>query len=128
MSDDLAVIEEYFARVAEDAASTCSLYAEDCVLHYGGDHALSGEYCGVQSILGMFRRSAEMFGQPLSLRAFDIAASDRHVIALLDAKYARGSREEQSWLRIVVFRLVDHLIAEQWLVDYDQALVASLQR
>jgi hypothetical protein len=124
---DLAVIEEYFARVATDAASTRSLYADDCVLHYGGRHALSGDYRGVESILGMFRASAETFGRPLSLRAFDVAASDHHVIGLLTATFAAGEAEEQSWLRAVVFRLVDGLIVEQWLLDYDQTLVASLQ-
>jgi SnoaL-like domain len=124
---DLAVIEEYFARVATDAASTRSLYADDCVLHYGGRHALSGDYRGVESILGMFRASAETFGRPLSLRAFDVAASDQHVIGLLTATFAPGEAEEQSWLRAVVFRLVDGLIVEQWLLDYDQALVESLQ-
>jgi uncharacterized protein len=124
---DLDVIKDYFARVAEDAVSTRSLYASDCVLHYGGQHALSGDYRGVESILGMFQRSAETFGRPLRLRAFDVAASDRHVIGLLNATFAPGEAEEESWLRVVVFSLVDGLIVEQWLLDYDQALVATVQ-
>ncbi len=125
---DLAVIEEYFSRVAEDAARTRSLYAEDCVLHYGGRHKLSGDYRGVESVLEMFRSSATAFGRPLSLRPVDLAASDRHVMALLNATYAAGEPEERTWLRVVVFRLLDGLIVEQWLLDYDQAEVASLQR
>jgi hypothetical protein len=128
VTSDLAVIEEYFARVAEDPASTQSLYAGDCVLHYGGRHALSGDYEGINSILDMFRRAAEIFGRPLSLRPFDIAASDRHVVALLNATLASGTRPEESWLRVVVFRLVGGQIAEQWLLDYDPGLVATLQR
>jgi len=128
VTSDLAVIEEYFARVAEEPASTRSLYAEDCVLHYGGTHRLSGEYEGIDSILEMFRRSPETFGLRLSLRPFDIAASERHVVALLDATLGSGTRADQSWLRVVVFRLVGGLIAEQWLLDYDQDLVARLQR
>ncbi len=125
---DLTVIQEYFARVAQDAASTASLYAEDCILHYGGRHRLSGDYQGVESILEMFRRSAEAFGRPLSLRPVDLAASEHHVIALLRATFAEGTPEQQSWLRVVVFRLVEGLIMEQWLLDYDQLLLASLQR
>lgn len=128
MTSDLHVIEEYFVRVAQDAASTRSLYAPDCVLHYGGSHALSGDYDGVESILRMFQRSAATFGLPLSLRPFDIAASAQHVIALLKATYATGELQERSWLRVVVFRLDSGLIAEQWLLDYDQGLVAGLQR
>jgi ketosteroid isomerase-like protein len=125
---DLEVIQEYFARVAVAAASTRSLYAEDCVLHYGGRHALSGDYEGVERILGMFRASADAFGRPLSLRAFDIAASDQHVIALLNARFAPGEPGEQFWMRVVVFRLVEGMIVEQWLFDYDQALLGTLQR
>jgi SnoaL-like domain len=125
---DLAVIEEYFSRVAEDSSLTRSFYAEECVLHYGGQHKLSGDYRGVESILEMFRSSAATFGRPLSLRPFDVAASDRHVMALLNATYAAGDPEERSWLRVVVFRLLDGLIVEQWLLDYDQVLLASLQR
>jgi hypothetical protein len=128
VTSDLSVIEDYFARVAEDPASTRSLYAEDCVLHYGGRHALSGDYKGINSILDMFRRAAETFGAPLSLRPFDLAASHRHVVALLDARLAAGARPEESWLRVVVFRLVAAKIAEQWLLDYDPELVATLQR
>lgn len=127
MTSDLAVIKEYFVRVAEDAASTRSLYADECVLHYGGRHALSGDYSGIESILAMFRRSAEAFGRPLSLVPFDIAASERHVVGLLTATHSTGTAEEQSWLRAVVFRLVGGRIVEQWLLDYDQALLASLQ-
>jgi len=127
MTGALAVIEEYFERVKKDAASSRSLYAEDCVLHYGGRHALSGDYRGLPSILEMFRRSAETYGRPLSLRPFDIAASDQHVIGLLKATFAPGTPEQCSWLRVVVFRLVDGLIAEQWLLDYDPALLADLQ-
>jgi hypothetical protein len=128
VTSDLAIIEEYFARVSEDPASTRSLYAEDCVLHYGGRHDLSGEYEGIDSILEMFRRSPETFGSRLSLRPFDLAASERHVVALLDATLGSGTRAEQSWLRVVVFRLVGGQIAEQWLLDYDPELVGSLQR
>jgi hypothetical protein len=127
MTGDIAVIEEYFARVVANAASTRSLYAEGCVLHYGGRHRLSGNYSGVDSILELFQRSADTFGRPLSLQPFDIAASEQYVIALLTVTFGAGTPEEQSWLRVVVFRLADHLIVEQWLFDYDQGLVASLQ-
>lgn len=124
---DREVIQEYFALVAQDAASTKPLYAEECVLHYGGRHALSGDYHGVESILGMFRQSAAAYARPMSLRLKDLAASDSHVFALLEASVGDDSGSE-SWLRVVVFRLVDGLIAEQWLFDYDQALLADLQR
>lgn len=50
------------------------------------------------------------------------------VLSGLDATLGSGTRAEQSWLRVVVFRLVDGLIGEQWLLDYDQDLVARLQR
>jgi SnoaL-like domain len=125
---DLSVIDEYFARVRTDPASTRSLYADECVLHYGGRHALSGDYRGIESILQMFRRSAQTFRRPLALEPFDLAASDRHVFALLTATVAGDAPGAHSWLRVVVFRLVDGRIAEQWLLDYDQALLGSLQR
>jgi hypothetical protein len=124
---DREVIQEYFDRVAQDPVSTRSLYAEQCVLHYGGRHALSGDYHGVESILGMFRQSAVTYPRPLSLLPVDLAASDRHVFALLEASVG-GAPASESWLRVVVFRLAGGLIAEQWLLDYDQALLAQLQR
>lgn len=125
--NELDAIQEYFVRVAQDAASTKPLYAEDCVLHYGGRHALSGDYSGVESILEMFRRSAATYARPMSLRPIDIAASEKHVFALLEASIG-GVPEPQSWLRVVIFRLAGGLIVEQWLLDYDQALLADLQR
>jgi hypothetical protein len=122
------LIEDYFARVVYDPASSESLYADECVLHYGGNHTLSGDYRGLDNILRMFRGSAATFRRPLSLRLVDVAASDRHVIALVRATVGEGEPDEESWLRAVVFRLSDSLIVEQWLLDYDQALVARLQR
>jgi hypothetical protein len=76
----------------------------------------------------MFRRSAATFKRPLSLRPVDVAASERHVIGLLRATVGEDEADEKSWLRAVVFRVVDGRIVEQWLLDYDQALVASMQR
>jgi hypothetical protein len=128
MKTDRELIEDYVSRVRADPESSGSLYADECVLHYGGAHALSGDYHGRDEILAMFRHSAATFKHPLSLRPVDIAASERHVIALIRATVGEGESDAKSWLRAIVFRVVDGRIVEQWLLDYDQALVASMQR
>jgi hypothetical protein len=121
------VIEEYFGHATVDPAATRPFYAEDCVLHYGGAHKLSGDYHGVEGVLRLFERSAGTFKTPLRLRPMDLATSDEHVVALVNVTVGESPADEESWLRAVVFRLVDGRISEQWLLDYDQALVARLQ-
>lgn len=125
-SSDLDIIRDYFDRVYSDPGASESFYAADCVLHYSGSHILSGDYVGLEAILQMFRESAKRYVMPLTLQLRDLAASDKVVVAVLTARAGAEDTKMTTWLRLVMFRLENGRIAEQWLLDYDQAAVGGL--
>lgn len=119
---DSAVIRNYFAAVHQDPRLTVELYHPDVTLHYSGRHRLSGDYHGTDAVLELFRQSREAFHGTQRLDLHDVVAGDRHAVALLAAT-AELRDSSVRWNRVVVFHVEDGRIAEQWIIDGDQALV-----
>jgi len=121
----LDVVLRYFDAVHRDPALTAELYQPDVVLHYSGRRQLSGEHRGSDAVQELFRQSREDFGGTQRLHVHDIVGGEEHVVALLDASAENGGRRV-SWNRVVVFHVRDGWIAEQWILDGDQALVDQI--
>ncbi len=120
-----ALIRRYFQTVKNDVANVRRLYAPDAVLTYAGRHRLGGIYRGPDQIDELFRRSRQAFGGSQRLDLHDVATSDQHAVALLNAS-AQHRGHTVSWHRIVVFHVRDGVIAEQWIHDSDQHLVEEV--
>jgi hypothetical protein len=95
------------------------LFAQDAIWHTPGRNPLSGDHRGVDAILGLFARTAELTGGTIRLELHDVVANDEHAVALY---VTRGEREGRTLENRTV--LVTHVrngkIAEAWLVGEDQ--------
>src|ERR1041384_2729094 len=119
------LVRRYFAAVRRDPTQTAALYAPEATLHYIGRHVLGGTYHGREEIQQLFRRSREAFRGTQRLDLHDVVAGDDHVVALLNGSAERDG-ERRAWQRVVVFHVIDGLIAEQWIHDSDQHVVEEI--
>lgn len=94
-------------------------FTEDIVWHASGRNPLSGDYKGVDDVLGMFAKSFELSGGTLSVELHDVLANDEHAVAL---GVARGEREgktlEDKYAHVVHLR--DGKVSESWIHSGDQ--------
>lgn len=94
-------------------------FTEDIVWHASGRNPLSGDYKGVDEVLGMFAKSFELSGGTLSVELHDVLANDEHAVAL---GVARGEREgktlEDRYAHVVHLR--DGKVSESWIHSGDQ--------
>ena len=102
-----------------DVDTLRELFDQDAVWHAPGRSPLSGDYRGVDAILGFFARLAELTGGTFRTDVHDVVANDEHAVAI----YAtRGEREGRTLENRTV--LVSHIrngkIAEAWLMSEDQ--------
>jgi ketosteroid isomerase-like protein len=110
------------AWAAGDLAGTVGAYSDDVVLHWGGAHALSGTHRGKPAALAALaefsRRTAR--GQPEIIDV--MAGAARAVIVVRERLGPEGAPTE----RVLVYRVMDGLLAECWVHDTDPDLIDRL--
>ena len=108
------------ALTAGKAADALPFFADDLVLHIPGRSPHAGTFRGKDAVLAyytrMFRDTEGRF-QPLGVD--DILASDTHAASLVRWRVERHGRTLEID-RVVIYRIVDGLIAEIWVRDWDQ--------
>jgi ketosteroid isomerase-like protein len=95
---------------------------QDAVWHTPGRNLISGDYRGVEAILGFFAKIAELTGGTFRAELHDVAASDEHAVAMY---VSRGQREGRTLEAKTA--LVSHVrngkFTETWLLSHDQHAV-----
>lgn len=103
-----------------DMATIAELFADDIVWHAPGKSPLSGDYKGLDSVLALFGKTAELSGGTLKLEVHDILANDEHGVALLRGTAQRGGKSLDN-NSVQVFHIRDGKVVETWFHPGDQA-------
>ncbi len=104
-----------------DALSS-KYFAPDIVWHSPGRSQLSGDYKGLQEVLGSFGKTMELTGGNFSVEVHDVVANDEHGVALATVRGERnGKKLEDNYTHVVHFR--DGKVAESWIFGWDQYAV-----
>jgi ketosteroid isomerase-like protein len=121
-ADPAVVVRTYTdAWLAGDLGTVLALYHDDLVLHYGGNHALSGDHVGRDAALAaLLEIQARTDRMPLAV--IDVMSSEDHAVAWVRERWTVEG-EEHELTRVVVFRIADDQLVECWLYDNDNALV-----
>jgi uncharacterized protein len=116
---------EAYAR--GDLAGLRDLVADGASLHFLGHTPLSGDYNGMDAVLGYFGRLRES-GAAFRFEVHDLLAGDGHAVALLTATAERaGRRIEQKVVHVFHMR-VDGKVLDWWNFWEDQAALDDLFR
>jgi uncharacterized protein len=106
-----------------DFDSLEDFFTDDVLWHVGGNHGLSGDYRGKESLFGYFRKVNEITGGGIKLDPEAIMASDRHVAMFLRVTGARDGRQLDVSMAEMVKVHPDGRWSEFWAMADDQDAV-----
>jgi ketosteroid isomerase-like protein len=95
------------------------LFAEDIVWHAPGRSQFSGDFRGVDEVLGQFARLFEETNGTFNVEIHDVLANDEHVVVLAVARGERSGKTLED-RGVQVFHVKDGKVTEQWLHSEDQ--------
>ena len=119
------VISRYAAAwTAGDFAALFALYADDFVLHYPGQHRLSGTHLGKDAALKAMGDFTAATGRKLVAVVDTMAGENRAAQIVRETMVTPdGVREVE---RVFTYRIACGLMRECWLYDSEQALIDAL--
>jgi uncharacterized protein len=109
----------YDAFSRRDLSTVRTLFADDIIFHQPGHNPTSGDYRGVDGVLGLLSALAERSGGTFRAQVHDVLASDQHGVALLRVSAQRGPRTVDVPV-VHVWYLRDGKLAEAWVHPADQ--------
>ncbi len=112
----LNAMRGFQAFAAGDMATMKELFHDDAVWHVGGRNRWSGDYEGLDAILGFFGDIAEEASISQDVHA--ILGDDDHVVALINSTATRGDKTLESHL-IFTFHSRDGKVSEVWGTSLD---------
>jgi ketosteroid isomerase-like protein len=95
------------------------LFNQDAVWYVPGRNQLSGDHRGVDAILGLFAKIAELSGGTFRIDLHDIVANDEHAVGIYVSRGERGGRTLED-RNVLVTHIRNSKIAEAWLLNDDQ--------
>jgi uncharacterized protein len=116
----LRSLYEAFSR--RDLDTVRSLVADDIVFHQPGRNPTSGDYQGLDGVLGLLRTLAERSGGTFRSEVHDLLATDQHAVALLRVTAQRGILTVDVPV-VHVWHVRDGKLAEAWAHPTDQHLL-----
>lgn len=99
--------------------------ADDVVWHVGGRSKMAGTYRGMQEVMELFGRQAQVM-QNARIEPHDVVGNDEHVIAIgtATAEDPDGGNVEWRWAN--VFHVVDGKLKEAWGLSEDPSAIDAL--
>ncbi len=113
-----AVQRRFYAGEGVDA-DLRELLAEDVVWHVPGRSAIAGEYRGREQVLAYFALRREIADNSFQVIPRGMLADGDRVVHFADGEALIGGRRRR-WRTIGLFDVSDGLIAECWLLPFDQ--------
>jgi ketosteroid isomerase-like protein len=95
------------------------LVADDVVWHVPGRSAIAGEYRGLEQVLAYFTVRREIADNTFRITSRGVLADANRVVHFADGE-ALISGELRRWRTVGIFNISDGLIAECWLLPFDQ--------
>jgi uncharacterized protein len=95
------------------------LLTEDVVWHVPGRSAIAGEYRGLEQVLRYFAVRREIADNSFRITSRGALADADRVVHFADGETAVGG-ELRRWRTVGIFNISNGLIAECWLLPFDQ--------
>jgi hypothetical protein len=101
------------------------MVAEHCVVHYPGNHFLSGDHVGRPAILELYRKLYELGIEAGTFvgEFHDSVHSPDHTCALITYRIELGMGQALTGEAVGVFHLQDGQMVEYWLLERDQKMI-----
>jgi ketosteroid isomerase-like protein len=96
------------------------LFAPDIVWHAAGTGSLSGDYKGVDEVLGFFGRLTEATEGTFKIEIHDMLVNDEHGVVLSNDSASKGGTSQQGQ-GVEVYHIKDGKLTEAWTMSFDQA-------
>ncbi|MGI9146455.1 MAG: nuclear transport factor 2 family protein [Chloroflexota bacterium] len=109
---------EAFSRGDMDTLRN-EVFSRDIVWHQGGRNQTSGEYRGVDAVLGLFGKLHQLTDGTFSVELHDVLATEEHVVALAKSNGQRGGKTLQHGEYSHICHFQDGKLSEAWVVDVD---------
>lgn len=105
--------EGFAAFQRGDLDTVKGFFADDIIWHVPGKSPVSGDYKGVEEVLGFFAKTMEMTGGSFKLDVHDILANDEHGAALITTS---GERDGKTLTArgVQVVHLTNGKVTESW--------------
>jgi ketosteroid isomerase-like protein len=103
----------YEAAGAGDIPTFQQCFSTDVVWHEPGKSPVSGDFKGIQELLGLLGKNLELSGGTFKLDLHDLLVNDEHAVGL---NTASAQREGKTWSdnQVNVFHIKDGKITEFW--------------
>jgi hypothetical protein len=104
------------------------MVAESCVVHYPGNHFLSGDHVGREAILELYRKLYKIGIEPGTFvgEFHDGVYSDDHICALVKYRMELGMGQSITGEAVGVFHFADGQMTEYWLLERDQKMINDI--
>jgi ketosteroid isomerase-like protein len=106
-----------FSRGDLDALRT-QYFAEDIRWHFPGQSVVGGDYEGVDRVIEMFGKLAELSGGTHRVELHDVIANDDHAVALHATRGERAGKGLEI-NAVQIFHIRDGKISEAWTMHSD---------
>jgi hypothetical protein len=105
-----------------------SIVGENCVVHYPGNHFLSGDYVGRANILQLYKNLYKLGVENGTFigELHDTVHSDDHCCALVKYRIVIAKGMEIPGEAIGVFHLENGQMVEYWLLERDQRMINDI--
>jgi SnoaL-like domain len=129
--EQLEFLGKYWnSLMSNDMETFASIVGEHCVVHYPGNHFLSGDHVGRAAILELYKK---LYKLGLEQGTFigelhDAVTSDDHACALVKYRIVVGKGMEIPGEAIGVFHIADGQMVEYWLLERDQKMINDIMR
>ena len=117
-ADTIRRAYEAFGRGDMDAIRA-EAFTADIRWHQGGRSQVSGDYAGIDAVLGYFVKLFELSNGTFRTEVHDVLASDNHVVVLAAFSGQRGQKSVGNGNYCQVFHMRDGRADECWVTPVD---------
>jgi len=121
VASDTSVIRagyDAFSRGDMDALRN-ELFAADVKWHQGGRNQTSGDYDGIDAVLGLFQKFFQLTDGTFGAAVHDVIGGEQHVVVLGAISGQRGGKSVQNGNYCQVFHMRGGKAAEVWVTPVD---------
>ena len=113
----------YAALLANQLDEARRYTHDNVVLHVPGTHPLAGEHHGPEALVRFVEASRERTESGEHIEVLDVLEGADHAAAYLRVTAERAGKEPLDNTTVHLLRLVDDLVAEVWLHNWDNTAV-----
>jgi ketosteroid isomerase-like protein len=119
------LLKYWNSLMTPDWDAFASLVAENCVVHYPGNHFLSGDHVGRKNIVTLYQKLHKLgIEQGTFVGEFhDAVTSNDHACALITYRIVITPGREIPGQAVGVFHIENGQMVEYWLLERDQKMI-----